>query len=389
MTVTQELFSVNCLFWSAWPKWFASDSKNCLTLCCLNVPGTIRDYFEELNQVTGTTAAEDKGSFHFPTLTGDFFPYTDEKDEFWTGYFTTRPFDKLAGGLRRAETDACADSSSFLCLSLKNKCCWRPLLKGTLSFKNKNVLSGRELEQILRTADLLHLLASITPSTQSSGNQVTNENLHHLTEAHQSLGLFQHHDAITGTARSFVASDYRSRLLNVSAFSHNWQSSHGLDTRKKERKESVLKTFYPSCLLVLLNCRNGWNPKWPWQTAWRIFLWIPHRRVTCCLVRGSEKQNWCGNLILQSIESCQKVISKSITHLLSAASPSQQDKGTQQWNVTFDTKKKTNKNICREPWDEPWPHCEMRTLDGLGGRICVVMQQFVHYDSLQWTQNPA
>ena len=28
------------------------------------------------------------------TLSGDFFPYSDRNDEYWTGFYSTRPFDK-------------------------------------------------------------------------------------------------------------------------------------------------------------------------------------------------------------------------------------------------------------------------------------------------------
>ncbi len=83
--------------------------------------GTIKDYFDEVNKQTaeleGEAVARPPGAGQetppetrrdaapedarrdafFPTLAGDFFPYTDERDEYWTGYFSTRPFDKLAG----------------------------------------------------------------------------------------------------------------------------------------------------------------------------------------------------------------------------------------------------------------------------------------------------
>ena len=55
---------------------------------------SLQDYFDEVDRELNTPDFDDK---FFPTLTGDFFPYTDEREEYWTGYFTTRPFDKLAG----------------------------------------------------------------------------------------------------------------------------------------------------------------------------------------------------------------------------------------------------------------------------------------------------
>jgi hypothetical protein len=48
--------------------------------------GTLGDYFDALK--------ERKKSF--PSLQGDFFPYAHEPDDYWTGYFSTRPFWKAS-----------------------------------------------------------------------------------------------------------------------------------------------------------------------------------------------------------------------------------------------------------------------------------------------------
>ena len=57
--------------------------------------GTVQDYFDEVRSsvaLSGRTMEE-----FFPSLSGDFFPYSDRDDRYWTGYFSTRPFLKGLG----------------------------------------------------------------------------------------------------------------------------------------------------------------------------------------------------------------------------------------------------------------------------------------------------
>ncbi|KAI0220195.1 Alpha-mannosidase 2 [Lamellibrachia satsuma] len=125
--------------------------------------GTLKDYFEEVEKVTTTTSKSDI----FPSLIGDFFPYTDENNEYWTGYFTTRPYDKY---------------------------------------------SGRVLQMFLRAAELLHTLAAGKALLQDLYYPAFRHNTYSLSVGRQSLGLFQHHDAVTGTSRYYVAENYESSL---------------------------------------------------------------------------------------------------------------------------------------------------------------------------------
>ena len=126
--------------------------------------GTLQDYFDEVQKVVVATG---KNSFeYFPALSGDFFPYTDHSDEYWTGYFSTRPF-----------------------------------IKGL----------SRDLEVFLRAADILNAhCMTLQPDLKDLYN--FNASKLHLTTAHRHLALFQHHDAITGTAQIGVAVDYANRL---------------------------------------------------------------------------------------------------------------------------------------------------------------------------------
>ena len=123
--------------------------------------GTLKDYFREVEKVTKSKPDT------FPSLVGDFFPYTDEKNEYWTGYFTTRPYDKY---------------------------------------------SGRELQMFLRAAELLQTLAAGRALSQDLYYPAFRHNTYSLSVGRQSLGLFQHHDAITGTSRSYVAENYENSL---------------------------------------------------------------------------------------------------------------------------------------------------------------------------------
>lgn len=127
--------------------------------------GTLQDYFDEVKRtVSGNPALKEAG---FPSLQGDFFPYTDENSEYWSGYFTTRPYDKMF---------------------------------------------GREVEVHLRAAEILNTLAYGSSLKAKEVFFDYDQNMEILPTARQSLGLFQHHDAITGTARSFVVIDYEQRL---------------------------------------------------------------------------------------------------------------------------------------------------------------------------------
>ena len=48
---------------------------------------TVSEYFQAIKNNNNNNKVSNK----FPELTGDFFPYADNEDSYWTGYFTTRP----------------------------------------------------------------------------------------------------------------------------------------------------------------------------------------------------------------------------------------------------------------------------------------------------------
>ncbi|XP_051529758.1 alpha-mannosidase 2-like isoform X1 [Myxocyprinus asiaticus] len=133
--------------------------------------GTISDYFETLRKSTGMDAVDmNVGELALPVLSGDFFTYADRDDHYWSGYFTSRPFYKRL---------------------------------------------DRLLESHLRAAEILYslTLADIQRFGKPSDYPAV-DNYKLLTEARRNLGLFQHHDAITGTGKDWVVADYGTRLFH-------------------------------------------------------------------------------------------------------------------------------------------------------------------------------
>ena len=54
--------------------------------------GTLQDYFDGVRKESKAMARTDDGLFK--SLSGDFFTYLDREDNYWSGYYTSRPFYK-------------------------------------------------------------------------------------------------------------------------------------------------------------------------------------------------------------------------------------------------------------------------------------------------------
>lgn len=122
--------------------------------------GTLKDYFFEIDKQNV------KYGLDYPVVSGDFYTYT-ENNEYWTGYFTTRMFDKKL---------------------------------------------GREVLETLRAAELFASILFRSEKINTVSDRVKDAILKNLMKARQNLGVFQHHDAITGTSQAHVAADYEQLL---------------------------------------------------------------------------------------------------------------------------------------------------------------------------------
>jgi len=151
--------------------------------------GTLSDYFdyirEEQEMNTGAS---------LPSLTGDFFTYSDRDDQYWSGYYTSRPFYKKF---------------------------------------------DRLLDSLLRSTDILFSIAFIEKLPISSVPD-TRQKLEYIR---QSLSLFQHHDAITGTAREVVVNDYARRIHRSLAFSHGLMEDILLQMFNNRSQQSISRLY--------------------------------------------------------------------------------------------------------------------------------------------------
>ncbi|XP_008054795.1 alpha-mannosidase 2 [Carlito syrichta] len=129
--------------------------------------GTLSDYFDALDEADATE--KEKSQSMFPVLSGDFFTYADRDDHYWSGYFTSRPFYKRM---------------------------------------------DRIMESHLRAAEILYYFALRQAQKYKINTFLSTSLYTALTEARRNLGLFQHHDAITGTAKDWVVVDYGTRLFH-------------------------------------------------------------------------------------------------------------------------------------------------------------------------------
>ncbi|CAM6123916.1 unnamed protein product [Calypogeia fissa] len=130
--------------------------------------GTLQDYFTTLREEVGRASpirATPDSVPGFPTLSGDFFTYSDVRQDYWSGYYVSRPFFKAM---------------------------------------------DRVLEETLRAADILFSLT--LAHCQAEKSEFPFSSTSKLVSARRNLALFQHHDGVTGTAKTHVMQDYGTRI---------------------------------------------------------------------------------------------------------------------------------------------------------------------------------
>ncbi|KAI5341084.1 hypothetical protein L3X38_020358 [Prunus dulcis] len=134
--------------------------------------GTLEDYFRTLREeaerinhsLPGEIGSGQVGGF--PSLSGDFFTYADRQQDYWSGYYVSRPFFKAV---------------------------------------------DRVLEQTLRTTDMM-MAFLLGYCQRAQCEKLPMGFSYKLAAARRNLALFQHHDGVTGTAKDHVVLDYGTRM---------------------------------------------------------------------------------------------------------------------------------------------------------------------------------
>eukprot|EP01114_Cavostelium_apophysatum_P007845 TRINITY_DN2004_c0_g1_i3.p1 TRINITY_DN2004_c0_g1~~TRINITY_DN2004_c0_g1_i3.p1 ORF type:complete len:1212 (-),score=393.06 TRINITY_DN2004_c0_g1_i3:43-3678(-) len=129
---------------------------------------TLSKYFDAMKK-----DLEDDQSVQFSVFHGDFFPYADNEDSYWTGYYTSRP-----------------------------------ALKAMI----------RESLSMLRSAEMLYAFNRLRTSTWNLATPWDTQ-FSHLQQARWDTSLTAHHDGVTGTSRQRVVQDYADKLQYAIIFS--------------------------------------------------------------------------------------------------------------------------------------------------------------------------
>ncbi|KAG8550666.1 hypothetical protein GDO81_022954 [Engystomops pustulosus] len=167
-------------------------------------------------------AALNRANLTWPVKVDDFFPYADGPHMFWTGYFTSR-----AG------------------------------------FKRYERLSNNFLQ-------VCNQLEAITGPAASHGPYGTGNSL----LLRRAMGVAQHHDAITGTAKQHVNDDYTLRLHK------GWETCQVVISNALSSLTGTKESFTFCNLLNISVCRTSEEAK-----SFNVFLYNPLGRAVTWNVR--------------------------------------------------------------------------------------------------------
>ncbi|KAK3091397.1 hypothetical protein FSP39_019585 [Pinctada imbricata] len=123
--------------------------------------GTVGEYFDLLHESISKSKEKEE------SVTGDFFTYTDRDDEYWSGYYTTRPFDKRM---------------------------------------------IRYFHELLKATEIYLTFAQVRAKQSRYEFPNLQKSLTDLQSARRTHGLVQHHDAITGTSAASTVKDFENRI---------------------------------------------------------------------------------------------------------------------------------------------------------------------------------
>ncbi|KAJ8872261.1 hypothetical protein PR048_025863 [Dryococelus australis] len=141
------------------------------------------------------------------THSEDFFPYASSRDVYWTGYYTSRPtikyLERLGSNFLQCYCNArfispTTEHNTYSLLFVTTKLVLCQLKYST----QQNICYLQQREACVR--QVCKQLCALSGLRSGS-----------LDILRETLGVFQHHDAITGTERRRVADDYVRQLLSA------------------------------------------------------------------------------------------------------------------------------------------------------------------------------
>jgi len=153
---------------------------------------TLSDYFQAL---------QNDQNAKFPVYQGDFFPYADNEDSYWTGYYTTRPVLKA---LSRSLEHTIRSTEALHAL---NRALTPSYLSASASTSSSSSSSSSSS-------------ASSSSSSSSSSSALVplsywEDHFLILENARREAALFLHHDSITGTARKEVVNEITNNMQHA------------------------------------------------------------------------------------------------------------------------------------------------------------------------------